>query len=243
MFEQFTTLKLRALGVGDSFLNTDVNVSAAENSMNVFFSQLKSFRSLVTKELLYNKIFLLVAATNGYKKDGYESSYASTKDRVKEEEIDSVDYHIPRVTWHTQLGVSRTGNEYIEILKSLTEQGLPIPARMLAVAAGISIEDLVHGKDEDLKLREELAKYNKAIADMKAASGVAPTEGGDFGTFEDPPNTSLLTRDYGDLADRCIVNLDSSGRRQVKSAKFVKEENDRVNKVISDAAKRMDGKD
>lgn len=260
--DQMTSLKLKALGVGESFLGTDASVNSVENAMNVFTRQLEAFRTLITHDVLYNKIFPLVAATNNFVRDSDDSgykSYAMFKDestghmsvlssgtaagRIAEEDIDASKYHIPTVTWHTSLNGGMSGSDRLEMLKNLSAVGVPVPLRILAATAGLSLADIMNGKDEDLQMRKELKAYNKLIQkDMQSADGGG--EGGDFASSllhgGMPKTKSILSRDFGDLNDRLTPSLDGRGRRQVKTARYQQQMDEQINRRINEAATRLE---
>lgn len=254
---QFETTKLRALGVGDSFLSSETTVQGAENSLNVFLQNLKSFRSQVTSDVLYNKVFAMVAATNGFVKDDdnyqvmgkiYEENgkyFAySNENRIKDEDVDPSRYYIPTVTWHNTLSTSQSGAEYLSTLQTLSQAGVPVPIRMMAAAGGISLQDLINGQEEDISIRKSLKDYMDQIRKLSPS----PEEGqggSDFGsvieTLENTliPHKSPLSRDFGELNEILTPSLDGRGRRQVKSPKFQKEQDEKMNRIIAEAATRI----
>src|SRR5690606_6463047 len=66
LWDQTMAMKLRALGISESFLSGEATYSNADTSLTVFIESLRTYRDTVTSKLFYNKIFPLVSAMNGY---------------------------------------------------------------------------------------------------------------------------------------------------------------------------------
>ena len=55
--------------------------------------------------------------------------------------------------------------DYLEILETLEEKGIPIPLRIWAAAGGENIDELINALDDDNELRLEIAEKKKDLID------------------------------------------------------------------------------
>lgn len=103
-------------------------------------------------------------------------------------EIDDLSqYVMPQVHWHKQLK-PKGDRDYLDILTALQEKNVPVSLRMYAAAAGLNLDDLLDGTDEDLKIREKLADYYKEVAKFDPAQqgmGGDPSGFGGGGGYDD----------------------------------------------------------
>lgn len=181
--------KLRALGISESFLSGDANYNSAEAALSVFIEGLRSYRDMLTRKVFYDKLFPLISVVNGYYKNPQDAKAWKKKDLDPEDILyelqDNSSLVIPQVHWHKQLK-PEGDTDYIQMLNTLTEAGVPVSLRTMAAAGGLSLDALVQEMDDDYKIR-------KKIADQKAR-----LEGG--GGTDDGPDSeessdlhSLLT--------------------------------------------------
>jgi hypothetical protein len=180
--------KLRALGISEGFLSSESNYSEAQNSMTVFIEWLAAFRYMIERKVFYDKIFPLISVVNGF--------YNNEKDikRFKNTELDPEDilYElqdnssliIPKIHWHKQLK-PEGDSDYLGMLTTLAEAGVPVTLRSMAAAGNLSLDQLMNEMEDDIKVR-------KQIADMKAKS-----EGGQEGEGEDEASQGGGEEDYG----------------------------------------------
>lgn len=162
--------KLRALGISEAFLSGDANYNVADNSMTVFVEMLRSYRDMMTRKFLYEKVFPLISMINGYainakgkviRKEGLMDTITSPEEALFRLN-DGSKLLIPTVEWSKQLK-PEGDSQYMEMLNQMTEKGVPIPIRVMAAAGGLSLDDLLKQQDDDLKIRKRLADYKKEI--------------------------------------------------------------------------------
>lgn len=184
-WDSTATFKLRALGISESFLSGEANYATADSSLTVFIESIRAFRDMLTRKLFYNKIFPLVSLVNGYtinergkliRKDGLLDSdnMQANLDKL----ADGTRLLIPNVHWSKQLK-PEGDSQYMDMLTTLTEKGVPVPLRAIAAAGGFNLDTLLSDADDDLELLQKVSEYGKQVADIKSKYG--PKEGGDDG--------------------------------------------------------------
>jgi len=72
VFDFFSTAKYRALGINESFITGEAQFNVMDAAMTVFIEGMRSFRSLLTQEIFYQKIFPAIAVSHDYTKDRYQ---------------------------------------------------------------------------------------------------------------------------------------------------------------------------
>jgi hypothetical protein len=255
LLDQTTPLKLRALGISDTFLSGETTYATAEVSLSVFIENLLAFRNLVTLKTFYNRLFPIISIINDYKKD--PSKKQANPYRSSEEKAESLDENdvsrlskedilykmadtskliIPKVNWHKNLQ-PRNDSTYMEVLNQLKEQGIPIPIRMWAAAGGITIESIINDLEDNQMLEEKLSKYKDA--------GNRAEEGGedDESAFEEA-STDLanqlrktkrkkwLHRDYAEMNE--VVGRTKTGKKKYihNQGKAQRDANEHIAKAL-----------
>lgn len=173
IWDQTMAMKLRALGISESFLSGEATYSNADTSLTVFIEALRSYRDTITTKLFYNKIFPLVSALHGFTVN--RSGKLSIKGNMLDK-FDSMSNHeilqdgsrllIPSVHWAKQL--KPEGDQaYLDMLQALTEKGVPVPLRAMAAAGGFNLDALLADQEDDFELLKRIGKYQKRLADVK----------------------------------------------------------------------------
>ena len=267
--DTFSTIKLKGLGMPDGLLGGDVSIDSVSSTMTVFLQQMRSFRDYITRQFLYERIFSYIAITNSHRKEDAQEHGRETVARhlarnlsnsassvrlrsewmavATEDDVEMTDYVTPRVSWHTSMR-PEGDKDYLDLLSTLAEKGVPVPIRVWAAAGGQNIEDLIHGAEEDLRLRGELDAYKKAVADLDRASGVgAADQGGGDGSDEDAEHSAdLLQRAMAPVTPQALLNRQFdpdrvtgpnviNGHRYVTTARERKRVTEKENLVVSAA--------
>lgn len=248
--------KLRALGISEAFLTGDANYNAADASMTIFVEMLRSYRDMMTRKFFYERVFPLISMVHGYTVNA--KGKVSVREEVKNVSSmaealkmmnDGSKLLIPSVTWAKTLK-PEGDSTYMDLLKTLTDAGVPVPLRVLAAAGGLNLDELFRQKDDDLALRKQMAEYNKALAEFapatpddgmsessssglilpplrskSGASAVLQSSGG-----HRPP---LLSRDF----NHELRSVTKTGKPKVMAASVQRERNEKVNKLILRALK------
>lgn len=169
-----TPMKLKALNISEDFVNGSASVATMEASMSGFVEQLRSYRAMITRKLFYNKIFPLISLTNELyiddnarrradelkAKSGRNSDLSTLLYQVQ----DTSSLLIPEIDWDKNLKPEGDSG-YIDILKTMTDAGVPVPIRALAAAGGIKLDRVLKQSEDDLALRKRLADYQAKIAE------------------------------------------------------------------------------
>jgi len=201
VYDYLAQAKMRALNISDSFLSGDATFTTMEVALSVFMEQLRQYRETITREVFYEKLFPAIALANNFKKsardlkatsrfdssirqlgEGADSRFIAVCDGSSLHEIknikDITEFHIPKVDWHKQLA-PQADRDYIELLASMREQGIPIPVRMMAAAAGLNIDQIMGMLEDDLETRDVLSDHLKAVNKMLGIED----EGGSFASM------------------------------------------------------------
>jgi len=183
----FTQAKLRALGVSDSFLSGDATYSNQENTIGLMLENLRDQRQELTRAIIRDKIFLSLAKyhnfrertqaerdhkiqydvkSNKAKRNAFLYKFAQLTGSRNMAEIST--YVIPDLKWTKDLTPTGSSSE-LSLMKELKDSGIPLPAAMLATAAGADIDTIVSSYEDDLKVREKMADYLKKVKKLMPA--------------------------------------------------------------------------
>lgn len=154
IIEQTGQLKLRALGISESFLSADATYSSQDVALSVFVENLRAYREMLTHKIFTTKLFPSIAAVRGFMKNKGETA-AQEKIGVQHVMNDHSQYDIPSVHWRKALR-PEADSQYLETLGTLKDKGVPIPLAMFAMSGGISMEALIADLEEDKKVRERI---------------------------------------------------------------------------------------
>lgn len=194
--------KLTALGINEQFLSGDFNVSTMETTLSVFLDQMRTDRQYVTDTVFYRKIFPYMARENNFIADDdvdaikdmiHESKDMKLNPLTQEKEIQKkIKYQIPGIHWHKSLK-PQGDKDYMDLLSSLKDQGIPIPYRMWLAAVGVDPEELLDQYDEDDEIMDAINAYNQKIegnspTDLDFNGEGGPDEGSEAPTEEAPSN-------------------------------------------------------
>ena len=239
-------LKFKALGISEAFLSGESNWNAADTALSVFLEQLTAFRDFFTNKLFYDKLFPLTAVTNELKSQSKSRLLAKSITEVQREKEHLL---IPEVHWHKQLR-PRADREYLDVLNTMAEHGVPVTIRAWAAAGGLSVERLLTELKGDIKLRADIAKL---VGQIKTPddSGEGEGEGGyeNEGYQEESSVAtliaglmqrrkkpkSLLARDFGTASEVSDYTKTGKKKHVIHQARY----NQKANIVIAKSLKRL----
>ena len=243
--ESTTVMKLRAMGISESFLSGEANYNTAEVALSVFIEGLRAYRLNLTRRLFTNKLFPLISVINGFYKqqDKVESTvnpYLATAAAQEQSLTQDIQFEmndtsklvIPEVHWHKQLK-PQADRDYMELLTMLEEKGVPITLRMWAAAGGLAMDNIKDDLPEDIKLKKE-------IKDLMGKSGVKPKENEDeeeeyaLSSVMGKKPRSIISRDYGEQAE--IIGRTKTGRPKSVNQRRA---NERANVSIAKAMQNL----
>lgn len=172
--------KFMALGTSQQFLMGEANYQTAEVGLAVFLEDLENFRNWVTRRLYYQRIFQMVAFFNDFRK---EESKGTGSRKVEESAVkvarlqslqielnDSWSLDTPLLEWYKKLR-PEANRDYLDILTSLSESGVPVPLRLRAAAGGLDIDRIVDEMPEDKNIRDKLKQYRPPPEELEGGGG------------------------------------------------------------------------
>lgn len=256
--------KMRSLGLNESFLSGEQNFATADSSMTVFLEWLRAFREMMTQRIFYNKIFPLISMMNGYtvnRRGKFIKRGPLLSDNTQRnlELLGDSRLLIPTVHWAKQLK-PEGDSTYLDILKTMTESGVPIPLRALAAAGGFNLDALLADSHDDLRMLKRISEYNKEVSTIKAKYGPKVEEGGDTAAFASASSEmraalnqlnngksavhnqgigrpiSLKSRDFGEKSE--VVDRTRTGKKKMVHNQALA--NSRANDRILRAAQEID---
>lgn len=216
--DQLGAIKMRALGINEGFLSGDSSYNTMDKALSVFIEDLRAMRDRIARQVYTNKLFPLIAQLNDFvKKDGKTKE---TSAYVQADMITALNnsnrYELPQIQWHKQLK-PEADNDYLDVLNTLTEKGVPVPVRMWAAAGGLNLDKVMAELDDDKKVRESIRKAT----------------GSDMG--EELSGLNILTRDYGETAEVCSFGNDGK-KHWVHNQRAL---NEKINAQIASSLTRI----
>ena len=202
--EQLSYAKMRALGINESFLSGESTYGTMEMALSVFIEDLRTYRERETRRIYYDKIFPLISLVNNFHSETQNASKVmASKSTLFRALNDKDNLLIPEIHWHKQLR-PEADQDYLGILSTLEEKGVPVPLRMWAAAGGYDLEKLLNDKESDAEMVKRIAEYKQATG----GSGEGEGENDEYASMRNNPLG--LNRDFGD--DFEIVGRTKTGK-------------------------------
>jgi len=234
VFDILTTIKLKALGISDSFLSSDSTYSNADNALVIFMENQNAYRDFWTHTVLTNKIFPLIATVKGYYKGGQQGKREQANDSGTGLAIKTVNdtskLDIPQVRWRKRLTAGNDQNLF-DSLEKMAEKGIPVPYRLWIAASGLDASTLLNELSDNDNLEKQFDQYRKP-GDIPGAVGDDSSMMTEMSSLRKPPR---LVADWGNLSDAHYE--DSQGRRHYSMNQT--QANRRINETIAKAAARL----
>lgn len=223
VYDQTTSMKLKALGISDAFLSSDSSYNNAEQAVQVFMDNLSAYRSYFTHSLFTNKLFPLIAMTKRFYKDEGKNETANGLNIKTVNDYSKLD--IPKVRWNKRLSASNDEN-LMASLTALTEHGVPIPMRLMIAASGIDPDTLLSELEDDANFRSKVEAFSKSDAeeeDYELSSLSSLSKKGDG--FKNLVKSGLLS-------DAVRISNDGSVHHVINQSKAHKEVNEKIVKAV-----------
>ena len=215
-FEFLSTLKMRALGVSEAYLSGDANVSNMETARTSLGKAVSAFRDNMLREIFTKQLFPAFARIHNFQKrtqaqlshrirvnSGLLARQAEYDRRMRigdrlspfgfpvitakqalDIPLDSL--IMPRLITEDTLRPEQD-TAYMEMLDKLKENGVPIPLRIWASAAGYDLDKAMAMMEEDIILKKRL--YQLTSGDTSTGGGGGESAdlsgGGGGGSAED----------------------------------------------------------
>jgi hypothetical protein len=188
-----TPMKIRILGLSESFLSGESTYNSMEVALSVFIENMRSDREHITRESLHKHILPLIAHVNGFtKKSKHLAVMSNFNTQYNLSDTSRLD--VPKLHWHKSLR-PEADRDYMEILTMLSEANVPIPIAMMAAAGGISMDEIVKGFDEDISHLLE-APENRGCFNELVGGAACPIQAASWSPV------GFLSNDYKRLSSR-----------------------------------------
>jgi hypothetical protein len=211
-FEFLSTLKMRALGVSEAYLSGDANVSNMETARTSLGKAVSSFRDNMLHEIFTKQLFPTFARIHNFQKrseaqlahrirvEPNRLARVAEYDRRMREGERLSPWGFPEITAKQALEIPLASlimprlitedtlrpeqdTAYMEMLDKLKENGVPIPLRIWASAAGYDLDKAMAMMEEDIILKKRL--YQLSSGDAGGGGDSADLSGGGGGSSED----------------------------------------------------------
>jgi hypothetical protein len=157
---------------------------------------------------------------------------------------DITEYQIPTVNWHKQLQ-PQADEAYLNILQIMTQNGVPVPLRMIAAAGGMNLDQVMDQFDDDLQTRKDVSKQlarlekfmpqqpgmeqaNLSEADRREMNAALQSFGRTYAKMKKP-------RGEFDTDRYRVYERDSRGQRRIATSSYQKRLEEKQNKKIAAA--------
>lgn len=223
VYDQTTSMKLKALGISDAFLSSDSSYNNAEQAVQVFMDNLSAYRSYFTHSLFTNKLFPLIAMTKRFYKDEGKNETANGLNIKTVNDYSKLD--IPKVRWNKRLSASNDEN-LMASLTALTEHGVPIPMRLMIAASGIDPDTLLSELEDDENFRNKVSSFTKTDSEEEdyELSSLNPLSKKGKG-FSNLVKSGLLS-------DAVRISSDGSVHHVINQSKAHKAVNEKIVKAV-----------
>ncbi len=259
--DEFNSMKLRAMGVSDSFLSGDQTYATAEANLSVYIENLKAYRDFMTQKVFYTHLFPIISHVNNFVAQDKKQKASTYKVTAGNESLmfdlnDNTKYEMPRVQWHKSLQ-PRNDHDTVDMLGTMAEKGVPVTLRAWAAAGGIDLSNILEEIEEDKKLRASIAKLvgvqgGDSSADSDSVDNnynAGGDDGSDYGgdatasilSGRGKPNPrrlpekpiGILNRNYGEQAE--IVGKTKTGKKKYihNQTKANREANETIAKALN----------
>lgn len=156
MTDTMVSYKLRALGISEALLSGDASYASAESAYSTFLETVNAYRTHLTNNIFYKKIFPLLAVANNMVKDGTKKSKTDSVIDFLFNTANRQNLKQPTLHWHKDLS-ARTEDNMMDMLEKVKETtGMNVPLKTWLAAAGIDKDTLVRDQREDEELRKAL---------------------------------------------------------------------------------------
>lgn len=180
-FEFLSTLKMRALGVSEAYLNGETNVSNMETASTSLAKSVNAYKDFMLREIYTKQLFPTFARIhNIQKRTQAELDHRiriSGKTKITAREAMDIPLDalvIPDLATEDTLRPQQDP-AYLEVLSQLKGEGVPIPIRLLASAAGLDLNKIMAMMEEDFLLRKRITQLGLGEA---GGGGGGETGGG-----------------------------------------------------------------
>ncbi len=149
-----TQVKMLALGTSEGYLSGDASLDHMEAAMSIGVESLRALRDYLTDRFILDAARDL-AHIHDLKEVKTANLGGPNTPLVKIATNSDTKYIVPRVQWKRSL--QPVGDEAMfDVLQRAKEEGLPVPMRMWATAAGVNMDELLESMPQDIADRKKV---------------------------------------------------------------------------------------
>lgn len=143
--------KLQALGMNEAFASGEATLSYLESMLSLGMERIRNFRNFMTTEYILHGVVEPLARMHGH----YKRSKAEIDHRIRTSAKNKQNLDLPTIEWTRSLkpGADR---DYVDLLQTLEDKGIPITLRQWAQAGGYDIDESLHNLKADIELRSRI---------------------------------------------------------------------------------------
>ena len=173
-------MKMRGLGISESFLSQEASYAAMDVSLSVFTENLRTYRTSMAQRIFYGKLFPLIAYMNDFftkdmskeQERYYKETAALGEIKLKHKLNDATMLDMPVIHWEKALR-PEVDQAHLEILATLKQNNVPVGLATWAAAGGMSAEDIIKEVKSDIELKAEIKKLTGKDPDEGAGEEFA----------------------------------------------------------------------
>jgi len=175
-FDFLSTIKMRSLGISEAYLSGETNVSNMESARTALGKQIAAFRDYIIREIFQKQLFPTFARIHNIQRrtqaelaHGIRTSGVTRITSRAAMDIPDDALLIPQlITEDTLRPVEDM--QYIELLKAIKDEGVPVPLRIWASAAGYDLDKAMAMMDENSKLKSRISQMTGEGGSPEGAS-------------------------------------------------------------------------
>jgi hypothetical protein len=186
-WEFLSKAKMNALGVSETFMTGEATYNSIEQVVSVFLDRIRAHRNFITYRFLIDQILKPLAKKHKF----VRQTKASLDHRIRVAVSDDrADYILPSIVYEKNLRPSGD-KDYMDILATLEDKGIPITLRTWAATAGLDMQTEMDQLADDRQLRQAFQKHKELVE----SGGGEMSEGG--GGVEDLLGGGEATEESG----------------------------------------------
>jgi len=180
--EMINNMKMKSLGVNEALLSGDASYNTMDKALSVFIDNVRTMRETVTQSFFYDQLFPPIARAYGFRKTTKNEldnririirpeekqdpqkviSDLRLVGKTEGQNIPRSELMLPKIHWSKQLK-PEADQSYLEILKTVKEEGVPIPLRMWTAAGGIDLQSWADMMAEDGDIRSQIQEWKQSV--------------------------------------------------------------------------------
>jgi len=174
--------KMWAIGISPAFLTGEATYNNMEHATSLLIDRLRGDRGYLKDQFIVGKFYKVLAQAHGfYKRTEAELSHRIRTTPPTEDQLD-----LPDIDWHKQLK-PESDLVYLDVLKVMKEEGVPVPVRIWAAAGGVDFDKVMLMLDGDLEERRKIMSWRSQVDLVAPGEPTGAQDFGDEGGDEEPP--------------------------------------------------------